>query len=422
MSDTPNYQHLYHKYRYKYLKLQGGASDGNNPPVQPEQTWKAKSQTPRDRIVASRHWRDGETTINELYVVEDRGDSALVYGRGYYQDYWLREPIVLKKSDIRSFTYTGTRNRDIPREIRRVNDCGGRDEPIVEPGQTWKKISHGSGGIHVGGPQRDPETIKELYVLEDRDGSALVYGKYSYDKWKREPIVLTKRSICTFTCTSNRRRDIPREIRRDDCGGRDEPIVEPGQTWKKISHGSGGIHVGGPQRDPETIKELYVLEDRDGSALVYGKYSYDKWKREPIVLTKRSICTFTCTSNRRRDIPREIRQAEQQREIHQAPPAPPAPPAISAPPAPSVPQSTSVPAQTTPSTDNSDSSLSEAEYQSRREQDNQCVVCMENPREVAFIPCGHIICCQACGETIRAGSNKCPMCRGSLQGVLRVYT
>ena len=328
MSDTPNYQHLYHKYRYKYLKLQGGASDGNNPPVQPEQTWKAKSQTPRDRIVASRHWRDGETTINELYVVEDRGDSALVYGRGYYQDYWLREPIVLKKSDIRSFTYTGTRNRDIPREIRRVNDCGGRDEPIVEPGQTWKKISHSSGGIHVGGPQRDPETIKELYVLEDRDGSALVYGKYSYDKWKREPIVLTKRSICTFTCTSNRRRDIPREIR----------------------------------------------------------------------------------------------QAEQQREIHQAPPAPPAPPAISAPPAPSVPQSTSVPAQTTPSTDNSDSSLSEAEYQSRREQDNQCVVCMENPREVAFIPCGHIICCQACGETIRAGSNKCPMCRGSLQGVLRVYT
>ena len=69
-----------------------------------------------------------------------------------------------------------------------------------------------------------------------------------------------------------------------------------------------------------------------------------------------------------------------------------------------------------------DSGISEAEYQTRREQESQCVVCMNNPREVAFIPCGHIVYCQACGQHIHGTQpNRCPTCRVPIQNLLRVY-
>ena len=55
----------------------------------------------------------------------------------------------------------------------------------------------------------------------------------------------------------------------------------------------------------------------------------------------------------------------------------------------------------------------------RREEEcvRHCVVCHERKREVAFDPCGHFVCCSECGERV----STCPLCRGTIEGKLRIY-
>jgi hypothetical protein len=40
-----------------------------------------------------------------------------------------------------------------------------------------------------------------------------------------------------------------------------------------------------------------------------------------------------------------------------------------------------------------------------------CVVCLENPREEVLVPCGHWVMCSECCAEIKSSSNECPMCR-----------
>eukprot|EP00004_Rigifila_ramosa_P018699 TRINITY_DN467_c0_g1_i5.p1 TRINITY_DN467_c0_g1~~TRINITY_DN467_c0_g1_i5.p1 ORF type:complete len:348 (+),score=69.94 TRINITY_DN467_c0_g1_i5:821-1864(+) len=48
-------------------------------------------------------------------------------------------------------------------------------------------------------------------------------------------------------------------------------------------------------------------------------------------------------------------------------------------------------------------------------EDNQCQICMEKPRDMAF-SCGHIV-CESCSASMRA----CPFCRQPIQSRLRLY-
>ena len=45
-----------------------------------------------------------------------------------------------------------------------------------------------------------------------------------------------------------------------------------------------------------------------------------------------------------------------------------------------------------------------------KEVDEECVVCMDAPKAVALIPCGHQCFCEACAETIPIGGD-CPLCQ-----------
>ena len=50
------------------------------------------------------------------------------------------------------------------------------------------------------------------------------------------------------------------------------------------------------------------------------------------------------------------------------------------------------------------------------DKDATCVICLGNPRGTAFVPCGHIACCQRCAdEIIRRARGRdfahCPICR-----------
>jgi hypothetical protein len=48
----------------------------------------------------------------------------------------------------------------------------------------------------------------------------------------------------------------------------------------------------------------------------------------------------------------------------------------------------------------------------------KCVVCRDQPANVAMIPCGHTHCCMTCASRVA----KCPICRANVTDRLRVYT
>jgi len=49
--------------------------------------------------------------------------------------------------------------------------------------------------------------------------------------------------------------------------------------------------------------------------------------------------------------------------------------------------------------------------------ENECVVCFDQPREGVFVPCGHIHCCMHCGSQL----SKCPTCRTPVSQLIRVF-
>jgi len=51
------------------------------------------------------------------------------------------------------------------------------------------------------------------------------------------------------------------------------------------------------------------------------------------------------------------------------------------------------------------------------ENQNECVICMNAPRGVVIIPCGHLICCENCVVQCK----ECPLCRGVINDNLKVF-
>ena len=52
---------------------------------------------------------------------------------------------------------------------------------------------------------------------------------------------------------------------------------------------------------------------------------------------------------------------------------------------------------------------------------NTCVVCHDVTAIIAVVPCGHVCLYTTCSENCINDSNLCPLCRGDIQSVLRVY-
>lgn len=55
-----------------------------------------------------------------------------------------------------------------------------------------------------------------------------------------------------------------------------------------------------------------------------------------------------------------------------------------------------------------------------------CVVCMENQKEYAFVPCGHVCLCDTCVKSpefsSRLEDKRCPICRKQSEMLMKVYT
>ena len=50
-----------------------------------------------------------------------------------------------------------------------------------------------------------------------------------------------------------------------------------------------------------------------------------------------------------------------------------------------------------------------------------CVVCKSQPLTHACTPCGHFCLCEDCHVTIVCEGHKCPVCRGRVVGIQRIY-
>lgn len=51
-----------------------------------------------------------------------------------------------------------------------------------------------------------------------------------------------------------------------------------------------------------------------------------------------------------------------------------------------------------------------------------CVICLMRRRRSAFIPCGHLVCCQLCAISVeREVSPKCPLCRQAVRNSMRIF-
>lgn len=59
-----------------------------------------------------------------------------------------------------------------------------------------------------------------------------------------------------------------------------------------------------------------------------------------------------------------------------------------------------------------------ASHQEEKEEDGKyCTVCLCNKKQYAIVPCGHLCVCSECSVML----THCPLCRGTKQGVLRIY-
>jgi len=61
--------------------------------------------------------------------------------------------------------------------------------------------------------------------------------------------------------------------------------------------------------------------------------------------------------------------------------------------------------------------LKELQAGQKRKRDADCTVCLDNPVEIAFDPCGHVVSCQACA----AAMPTCPVCRTTIDACLRIF-
>ncbi|XP_054258596.1 mitochondrial E3 ubiquitin protein ligase 1-like [Macrosteles quadrilineatus] len=48
----------------------------------------------------------------------------------------------------------------------------------------------------------------------------------------------------------------------------------------------------------------------------------------------------------------------------------------------------------------------------------KCVVCLDNPREICLLPCGHVCLCEDCSDQIK---EHCPMCQQVIQNKKAIY-
>ena len=51
--------------------------------------------------------------------------------------------------------------------------------------------------------------------------------------------------------------------------------------------------------------------------------------------------------------------------------------------------------------------------------DYSCIICLSNPKNCAFVPCGHVTCCEPCALNIISQGGKCLRCKKTVDSILK---
>ena len=51
----------------------------------------------------------------------------------------------------------------------------------------------------------------------------------------------------------------------------------------------------------------------------------------------------------------------------------------------------------------------------------KCVICLVEPKKFIIVPCGHQCLCQDCSLKVLAADSMCPICRGPVAQIMRVF-
>jgi E3 ubiquitin-protein ligase MGRN1 len=54
------------------------------------------------------------------------------------------------------------------------------------------------------------------------------------------------------------------------------------------------------------------------------------------------------------------------------------------------------------------------------EQGKECVICLSEPRDTTVLPCRHMCMCSGCARMLRHQTNRCPICRTTVEGLLEI--
>lgn len=65
-------------------------------------------------------------------------------------------------------------------------------------------------------------------------------------------------------------------------------------------------------------------------------------------------------------------------------------------------------------------SSSAADFNDNDPEKEECVICMTEPKDTAVLPCRHMCMCSECAKALRLQSNKCPICRQSIEELIEI--
>jgi Zinc finger, C3HC4 type (RING finger) len=75
--------------------------------------------------------------------------------------------------------------------------------------------------------------------------------------------------------------------------------------------------------------------------------------------------------------------------------------------------------------------LAEAEFEAMKnfsgkgggaKRDNECVVCLDKPKDHVIMNCMHLCLCEDCAVDFSEPKAKCPMCSKRVRKVVRIFT
>eukprot|EP01147_Barroeca_monosierra_P010865 gene10865-2940_t len=57
------------------------------------------------------------------------------------------------------------------------------------------------------------------------------------------------------------------------------------------------------------------------------------------------------------------------------------------------------------------------------EEENLCVICLSDPKSMLCYPCGHLCMCMTCAAEFQKQTTlRCPVCRGTVNNIIRIFT